>query len=367
MKRIVIFLTILFAFNLPTFAQTDKEKAETIGQKAIRLMDDGQLDESIKLLEEANALDPKRIDYPYEKALALYRKEIYQEAISILEGLKGHKDVMDRVYQLQGNAYDILGDAEKAMEIYQIGLQKFPKSGILYLEYGVVKLSQEKYEEAAILWEKGVKVDPNFPSNYYWLARLYSGSKEKIWGLFYSEIFLLLEPGTKRSKEISKLLFDTYKKSYIRESETSGEFDLTEAGFKIVVKNKKDLKKLDDKLLPFEGSYMFSFSPAAINFMSDINMATIAGARARFLHFWFEVNKTNKVYPNALLNYQRKIDKAGLMEPYTYWLLVYGDELRYQAWFKSNEASAKKCSEWLRSNQINLKSSEKYSISDYRE
>ena len=48
------------------YGQTNKEKALSKRQEAIKLMDSGKLDESIKLLEEAQELDADRFDYPYE-------------------------------------------------------------------------------------------------------------------------------------------------------------------------------------------------------------------------------------------------------------------------------------------------------------
>lgn len=53
--------------------------------KAIELMDNGKIEASIELLEEAQKLDPDRFDYPYELAYAHYLKKDYKGAIKILE------------------------------------------------------------------------------------------------------------------------------------------------------------------------------------------------------------------------------------------------------------------------------------------
>ena len=42
-----------------TYGQSDKDKAFEKGRAAIELMDNGKIDESIKLLEEAQNLDPE--------------------------------------------------------------------------------------------------------------------------------------------------------------------------------------------------------------------------------------------------------------------------------------------------------------------
>jgi tetratricopeptide (TPR) repeat protein len=111
-------LLLFIAVGQIAFGQTNKEKALEKGQEAIKLMDNGKLDESIKLLEEAQKLDPDRFDYPYELAYAHYFKEDFKGAIKILEKNIDHKDVTERLFQLLGNSYDALGKSDKAFEAY---------------------------------------------------------------------------------------------------------------------------------------------------------------------------------------------------------------------------------------------------------
>lgn len=46
------------------FGQSNSEEALLKAQEAIKLMDNGKIEESIVLLEEAQKLDPNRFDYP---------------------------------------------------------------------------------------------------------------------------------------------------------------------------------------------------------------------------------------------------------------------------------------------------------------
>ena len=50
-----------------------------------------------------------------------------------------------------------------------------------------------------------------FPSNFYRLALLYLSSSDKLSGLIYAEIFMNLKRSTQRTKEMSKLIYETYK------------------------------------------------------------------------------------------------------------------------------------------------------------
>lgn len=118
-------LLILISVGQIAYGQTDKEKALSKGEKAVELMDNGKIDEGIKLLEEAQKLDPHRFDYPYELAYAYYSKENFTEAIKILEKNINHKDVTEKLFQMLGNSYDVLGETEKAFESYDSGLKNF--------------------------------------------------------------------------------------------------------------------------------------------------------------------------------------------------------------------------------------------------
>ena len=70
------------------YGQDSKQLALSKGQEAVKLMDNGKIDDGIKLLEEAQRLDPERYEYKYEMAYALYLKEDFKGAIKILEKYK---------------------------------------------------------------------------------------------------------------------------------------------------------------------------------------------------------------------------------------------------------------------------------------
>lgn len=62
----ILILSVLLS-NI-SFAQNNKEIALQKGNEAIKLMDNGKIEESIILLEESQKLDPENFNYPYEIA-----------------------------------------------------------------------------------------------------------------------------------------------------------------------------------------------------------------------------------------------------------------------------------------------------------
>lgn len=205
-----IFTVLLVSCTLLLSAQSDKqkEKAQKIGMEAIQLMDEGNYKKSITLLFKAIKLDPDRFAYRYEIGYALYSSELYDETIEWLKPLASHPDVSDVLFQLLGNSYDEIDSPDSAIYAYQLGLEKFPNSGKLHLEPGIVEYRRENYDKAIEYWENGVRAEPDYSSNYFWLGRTLSDSNLKIWSLIYGELFMTLEPATNRSQEMSEILYN---------------------------------------------------------------------------------------------------------------------------------------------------------------
>ena len=61
-----ISLFLIFTSSL-VFSQTVNEKNDALNKAkiAIKLMDEGKIDESIIILKESQKLDPQNFDYPY--------------------------------------------------------------------------------------------------------------------------------------------------------------------------------------------------------------------------------------------------------------------------------------------------------------
>ena len=203
-------LFCLFGTQL-SFGQNNREQVLALQRQAIELMDNGDPDQGIVLLRQALTLDPDYWPLTYEMAYAYMVKRDYQKAIKLAKTLYKYEDCNDLVYQLVGNCYDYLKNPKKALKVYAQGLKRFPDSGALYLEQGVVSGMQGHYDEAVASFEKGISVAPMFPSNYYRAAQFYAYSTSKVWSQIYGEIMMNLLPSGDRNKEMSELLFRNYR------------------------------------------------------------------------------------------------------------------------------------------------------------
>ena len=360
MKKIIFIICIIIFGSQNSFSQTDKETALIKAKEGIRLMDEGRFDESIKILEEAEKLDSENFNYTYEKAYAFYLKQDYNKAIEILETVKKHKNVIPELFQLMGNSYDILEKPEKALEVYDDGLKKFPNAGMLFLEKGNVYWNKKEYGKALPFYEKGIEVDPKFPSNYYRAARIYCSSTEEVWGMIYGEIFMNLERNSKRTVEISKLLFDTYKSEIKFSSDTSFSVSFS----KNATMNVSDLKDPSKIKLPYgvsvyEPTLMFSMLS-----VKSIDINSLDNIRSSFVDNYFK-NGHDKTYPNVLFTYQKRIKDAGHIEAYNHWSLMKGDEDGFNKWESINKEKWDSFIKWFSDNGLKINDTNKFYSGQY--
>lgn len=353
-------IIILLTFANIAFGQTDEEIALKKGQEAVQLMDNGQLKESIKLLKEAQKLHPENFDYPYELAIAYYLDENYKGAIKVLEKIKSHKNVSQRLYQLLGNCYDMAGEVEEAFKAYDEGLEKYPNSGMIYLEKGNIFWAHEQYDDAIYLYEKGIEVDPSFPSNYYRATLHYCNTTEEVWGMIYGEIFMNLERNSARTAEISALLYDTYESEITFTSEN----EFTVSFSQMMTINIGDMSDTNAFKLPFgmmgyEGTLMFALLDE-----TGIDLNSLDRLRTKFNVLYYK-NKTNEDYPNALFDYQKKVLDAGHFEAYNHWLLMKGDEDAFNVWLAENEELWKPFITWFTDNGLVLSDDNKFYSGQY--
>ncbi|MDB5034323.1 MAG: Tetratricopeptide repeat family protein [Chlorobi bacterium] len=346
--------TILCAFVLTiavihvSRAQEDnKAIVADLVKKSFAATDGGDLDEGMRLMEQALKYDPENSDLKYEIAYIQYSRKEYEKARVILEEIFAQRPKgSPEWFQLLGNAYDMLGNPKKAIETYESGIERYPKAGNLYLERGLMAMTAKDYDKAMSFWQRGIKAAPKFPSNYYWAATLYCQSSERVWGIMYGEIFMNLEPGTARTEKMSKLLYDTY-----RDAIQVGKDTMSIAfSQNLTVAMPEKGKKIK---LPFPFFYDMRMSLATISVMNArrVGLPQLDSVRTMFLEVW-----KNEDAPNAsvLFDWQKTLRDAGLLEAYNYWLLEKGDELAMSAWLRKNQSKMDALIEFFGNHRIGI-------------
>ncbi|SFF43734.1 tetratricopeptide repeat protein [Sunxiuqinia elliptica] len=362
MRQIVISILII-TLSLNSFSQekSDKVIAYEKAVKAIKLMDNGDIDKSIKMLRESQQLDPENYNYPYETAYAYYLKNDYKKAIQELEKVLTYKENSDQCYTLLGNIWDMEREPEKAIAIYNQGLEKFPNSGRLHFEKGNVLEVLKKYDEALNIWEEGILRNPPYPSNYH-TASIYfcKYTTEKIWGILYGELFANIERGSKKTEEISKLLYETYQSAITIKSDTEVGVSFSKAA-QFPISEKADNLQIPFSI-PYEMTMALSVIPEANE--NELGIKSFSNIRTAFITEWYDKNR-NTEYPNILFDWHKKLIDLEHFESYNYWLFMKGNEKEFEEWYNQNSEQFDKFIEWFSSNPMKINDENKFHRTQY--
>ena len=350
MKSTVFLILVIACMPIAAYAQVDKAKALEKGKAGVALVDNGDIAGGLKLLQEAAALDPNNIAYPYEIGYAYTAQKDYKNALLYFQKVIQSPEANDRAYAMLGNTYDDSGDTARAMKTYRLGLKKFPASGYLNMEVGNMHYKNKDYGAALDGYEAGIRAEPGFPSNYYRAAMLYLHSTEKAWGMIYGEAFMNLERNTERTATMSKELYDAYRKAIEITSDTSMSVSFT----KNVIDAANVVKDKNGKIiLPFAGAVYEPLILMSVLSVKTLDMETLCGMRASFLNLYFE-QKHNEDYPNALLDYQRRVQEAGHLAAYNHWVLMKGDETAFEDWQSQHRNEWEAFNTWFRDHPLVL-------------
>ncbi len=351
MKQLILLSFLLI--SVFGFAQTANQKqAHKLAKEGIALFEKGEYDKSIRLFEKAEKLEPENYQYRYEIGYAYLLKKEYKKAIVAFEKVVKFQNITAQCFQMLGNTYDMGGDSKKANKAYLRGLKKFPNAGRLFLELGNVQL-RTNANNAIRYYERGVTVDPTYSSNYYRLTKVFlEHTENEVWGMIYGEIFMNIERDTKRTAEISKLLYDTYKSEITFKSKKKMTVSFCKDGNIIMTEDGKIT--LPFGLLVYEKTLTL-----ALIGTKTINLSSLNTTRNNFTDIYFK-NGDDKKHPNLIFEWQKELANHGFIEAYNYWLLMKGNPTEFNQWVQNNKSQYEKFSKWFQENPLKITSENKF-------
>lgn len=326
-------------------AQTDTDSRI---ERAIEQMDGGHFDEAARLLRTVLAEDPKNFTANYEMGFLLYQQERYAESVEVLRRLK-RKDYPP-LYQMLGNAYDMAGDRKRAVKTYKEGLKHNPDAGRLYLELGNIAYAEGQYDRALGYYRTGATVDPAHASNYRSQALLYATSTEPVWALVWGEMFMNRERGSRRTSDMSRKLGEIYRNNIVIESDSavrvtfSRNQRISQEGFRL---------RIPFGTAVFEVGVLAALTADGIP--DSLTLAVLSDMRERFVDTYFEKYDRMLLDDDAvrpLMAYQRRVKEAGMMRPYTYWVLSQGFPEEFDRWRDAHPRQWSEFIEWFTANPM---------------
>ncbi len=354
--RIFILALILFygVSFIPSTAQTGREsqnapseedilKVNEYLEEGLVLMRQGKFEEALEVLEKGEEMNIEPLVFSYEIAHANYQLGNYKEAIDRLAVLKDNPNAVEQIYQLLGNSFRHLKQFENAKKAYREGLQKFPRSGRLYMELGITEYALENAKQAADYWEFGIEAEPSFAKNYYHLAQFYADTPEKLWTVIYGEICINLTADDERLLEMKRLVLNTYKNSLMDAKDGRADF----TAIMIKTKNKKDR-------MPFAMAFEEIMTLAAKNTLpddkEDFSADTLESIRRQFIERWYSEGYAEK-FSNSLFDYHKRLIDSGYFHEYHKMIFADYKSPEYKKWTKNSAEKIKEYIEWLNVNR----------------
>ncbi len=311
-SRLILVGIFLACLALPAYAQPQDIK--TLRETAQTFMRSGDYDNAIIILVRALQQDKKNLDLQKDLVMSYYLKRDYKKAMEGVEELIDRDDADVVTFQIAGNVYKALEQVKDGDRMYRKALKKFPRSGVLYSEYGELLWSAKDYS-AIDLWEKGIEIDPAYSGNYYNAALYYFFTKDKAWSFIYGEIFVNMESFDERGAAMKQLLLQGYKEKLF------SQVDL----MKGEEKNKSEFAK----------AFLQGIGKQTSLANRGITTEVLTMIRTRFILDWYENNATK--FPFRLFDYQRQLLQEGMFDAYNQWLFGTIENLAaYENWTKAH-------------------------------
>ena len=200
-KKITISIFIVFTFFSNVVIAQQKEEADNLVQEGVVFQDKGDVDSAFSRYNLALKMDRDNLAALAEMAYSYLSIQKYEESINYSKrAIKTHPHdpVLKTVYVSYGNALDEEGKMEKAVDVYDEGINIFPDYFQLYYNKGISQIKLDKAGDALLSFERSATLNPKHASSHNAIGRLLFVTN-KIPSLMAFCRFLALESNSKRS------------------------------------------------------------------------------------------------------------------------------------------------------------------------
>ncbi len=195
-------LSILIFCLLAWCAVNGQSETEILIAEGIELHDLGKYKKAVSKYDKALKESPNDIVALAEKALTLTAMKDFEYCFQVCEkAIETHPNssYLDNVFTCYANALDMSGQPEKAIKIYERGIDKFPSYYHLYFNKGVTEAGINFMDESLLSFEMAVKCNPNHASSHNAISAVQSDNGANVPSLLALCRFFILEPTSERA------------------------------------------------------------------------------------------------------------------------------------------------------------------------
>jgi tetratricopeptide (TPR) repeat protein len=219
--KLLLSISLIFILN-STFGQN--QKVEKLVSEGIEYHDQGEYKKAIETYKKALKIDSNSSNANYEISLSYLSDNDYKNAISYSRKvIELNKEYLMEAYVVWGNALDMDGKPNKALEVYEIAMLEFDNH-LLNYNYAVTCMNVGEIDKAYDALLAGISIFPAHGSSHLLLSRIMAKKGSRIKSVLPLYFFLLVEPSSNRSVNEYLNLRDFLSQGVSQSSPT--EFDL---------------------------------------------------------------------------------------------------------------------------------------------
>jgi len=337
----ILILLLVQCFNLQAQLATADDPEVVSAEKA---KEQGEYYKAIEVYDRLILRFPNDPEMVFQKAMCYYRMDEFPTAIRMGEELVNQNPLNPKFYRMLGNAYDLNGDYFTGIEILELGNSNILNEGAMFLDMGIIEMIREDYPKALDYWERGIASAPYFPDNYYWAAKIYAKSDEKVWALVYAEYFLNIEKNSDRFKEMSELMYQLYIDILYKDGGTVS-IPLNR------VANNSFLNGFNEICaeMKTEGNFAINVDRPR---KTPAYLKGISHMRKRFAQKWAVKFGTQLKVP--LFQRHLEMIDQNIFDAYNHWLMINGDPDYFMVWQRLNTGKYQKFLTWFIRNSMQI-------------
>lgn len=237
---------------------------------------------------------------------------------------------------LKANAYDNLGNFNKAKELYKEGITKYPRAHSFVYELGLAYLKGKKYKEAQFCFRQVIHMNPYYAPAHLQMAAMALRQGKFVPAILAYEFFLLNENQSARAKRVVTFIESAVKGEINEDEEKEDKFTIPE------YKELDDFSELESLLkskIAISNKYK---SKIDLNYNLTKQMQLIS-EKVRYSA------ADTGFYMQFYARFFEELEKKNYFEPFTY-LVLSGMEIPdVEKWSKRHTADSEKFKDWCTS------------------
>ncbi|RNC65379.1 lipopolysaccharide assembly protein LapB [Proteiniphilum sp. X52] len=202
MKRTILFIILLIASSPLFLSYGQNAKAEELIREGVELHDEGKFKEAIEKYNKALTIDPKSIQATYELSLSYLALQDYLNASKYSTQVinSGYKPLSSGAYAVKSEALAGLDKVDEAIALLQEGLIKNGDEFLLHFNLALNYYKRGDIDKTLKHVKKAIDLDKSHSGAF--LLNAYALNDSGLWvqSILSFQMFLLLEPDSKRSK-----------------------------------------------------------------------------------------------------------------------------------------------------------------------